>query len=43
VTGAMAQEGAEERHIMAPSTSTFSELDSGKSLIIIKNNLIDFF
>ena len=43
VTGAMAQEGVEEKHIMTPSISTFLELDSGKSLVIIKNNLIDFF
>ena len=43
VIGAMAQEGEEERHITAPSITTFSELDSGKSLVIIKNNLIDFF
>jgi hypothetical protein len=42
-TGAMAPEGEKGKHITAPSITTFSELDSGKNLVIIKNNLIDFF
>ena len=41
--GAMAQEEVEERRIMGPSISTSSEPDSGKGLVIIKNNLIDVF
>ena len=43
VIGAMAQGEVEERRIMGPSILTFSELDSGKSLVITKNNLIDVF
>lgn len=43
VIGAMAQGEVEERRIMGPSISTSSELDSGKGLVIIKNNLIDVF
>lgn len=43
VIGAMAQGEVEEKRIMGPSISTFSELDSGKSLVITKNNLIDVF
>ncbi|GET00485.1 hypothetical protein GLOIN_2v1488640 [Rhizophagus clarus] len=41
VNGVVAQEEAEERHITEPSISTFSEPNSGKSLVIIKNDLID--
>jgi hypothetical protein len=43
VIGAMAREEAEERRIMEPSILTSSIPDSGKSLVIIKNDLIDFF
>ena len=43
VIGVMAREEAEERHIMEPSISTSSELDSGKNVVIIKNGLINFF
>ena len=41
--GAIAQGEVKERRIMGPSILTFSELDSGKSLVITKNNLIDVF
>lgn len=43
VIGAMVREEAEENRTTEPSISTFSEPDSGKSLVIIKNDLIDFF
>ena len=39
----MAQGEVEERRIMGPSILTSSEPDSGKGLVIIKNNLIDVF
>jgi hypothetical protein len=43
VIGAMVREEVEENCTMEPSISTFSEPDSEKSLVIIKNDLIDFF
>jgi hypothetical protein len=43
VISTMVREEAEENRIMEPSISIFSEPNSGKSLVIIKNNLIDFF
>ena len=43
VISAIAREEAEERCIMEPSISTFSELDSGKNVVIIKNDFINFF
>lgn len=43
VIGAMAQEEAEEKRITEPSISTSSIPDFGKNLVIIMNDLIDFF